>query len=379
MRVLLVSKACVVGAYQTKLEAIARDPDIELTVVVPPSWREKGNTLTLERVHTQGYELRIEPIRFNGQFHLFYFPHLGRLIRQLRPDVVHIDEEPYNLATYLAVRAAKRSGASVAAFTWQNLNRAYPWPFAGFERYVYATVDAIIAGNHQAVDVLRAKGYMGSAPVIPQFGVDELHFAPQLRALRPFTIGYAGRLVESKGLDTLMQALECLTGDWRLLVVGSGEMATNIESWAQERGLAERIELRSRVPSTEMPEVYNEMDVLVLPSRTTTNWMEQFGRVLTEAMSCEVPVVGSDSGEIPNVIGDAGLIFPEGDAAGLAERLQRLKSDRLFADSLGHAGRERVLQYYTQDSIARQTAAVYRGLNEASGLVGLDERGIIAS
>ena len=60
------------------------------------------------------------------------------------------------------------------------------------------------------------------------------------------------------------------------------------------------------------------MDVSVLPSLTRPNWKEQFGRTLAEAMSCETPVIGSDSGEIPHVIGDAGLIFKEGDAQALA-------------------------------------------------------------
>ena len=74
------------------------------------------------------------------------------------------------------------------------------------------------------------------------------------------------------------------------------------------------------MPSTEVPAVLRALDVLVLPSLTTPSWKEQFGRVLQEAMACAIPVVGSDSGEIPHVIGDAGLVTPEGDAAALRRR-----------------------------------------------------------
>ncbi len=101
------------------------------------------------------------------------------------------------------------------------------------------------------------------------------------------------------------------------------------------------------------------LDVLVLPSRTWSNWKEQFGRVLIEAMACEVPVVGSDSGEIPNVIGDAGLVFPEGDAPALAGCLQKLMDDTGLRVQLAECGLERVKANFTQAQIARRHLELY--------------------
>jgi glycosyltransferase involved in cell wall biosynthesis len=98
----------------------------------------------------------------------------------------------------------------------------------------------------------------------------------------------------------------------------------------------------------------------VLPSRTRPNWKEQFGRALVEAMACEVPVVGSDSGEIPNVIGDAGLVFPEGDVAALAGHLRRLQDSQDMRRDLGRRGRARVLDRFTQARVAEQTYQLYR-------------------
>jgi glycosyltransferase involved in cell wall biosynthesis len=88
--------------------------------------------------------------------------------------------------------------------------------------------------------------------------------------------------------------------------------------------------------------------------------VEQFGRVLIEAMACGVPVVGSDCGEIPHVIGDAGLVFPENDAAALRSCLVQLMREPETASRLVRQGRERVLQQFTQESIAARTVAVYR-------------------
>src|SRR5579862_2504183 len=95
MRILMISKACVVGIYQRKLEEIACLPGIELAVIVPPSWHDSSGELRLERAHLDGYSMLIEPIRFNGNFHLYYFPSLARRIDAFQPDIVHIDEEPY--------------------------------------------------------------------------------------------------------------------------------------------------------------------------------------------------------------------------------------------------------------------------------------------
>src|SRR5437764_11645534 len=103
----MVSKALVVGAYQRKLEEIARFPDVDLTVVVPRIWAGQR----YEPAFVRGYRTLVEPIRFDGSFHLFHLPTLGRIIGQVHPDVVHVDEEPYNLATALATRQALRHGA----------------------------------------------------------------------------------------------------------------------------------------------------------------------------------------------------------------------------------------------------------------------------
>jgi glycosyltransferase involved in cell wall biosynthesis len=115
-----------------------------------------------------------------------------------------------------------------------------------------------------------------------------------------------------------------------------------------------------------MPEFYNHLNVLVLPSLTRPNWKEQFGRVLIEAMACGVPVLGSTSGEIPHVIGSAGIVLPEGDAQALANHLDALRSDAALQRRLGNAGRERVLAHYTQARIAQATVDVYRWLAEGA-------------
>ncbi len=361
MRVLMLSKACVVGAYQRKLEEMARLPGIELRVLVPPSWRDDRGVLALERVYTEGYDLRTTPIRFNGHFHIHYFPRFGDELRAFRPDIVHIDEEPYNLATWHALWHARRSGARTLFFSWQNINRAYPPPIRWLERWVLRSVDFALMGTSSAAAVWRVKGYYGPLAIVPQFGVDPAIFTPPPHPRDPgsFVVGFVGRLREEKGGADLLHALARLPHDaWRLEIVGDGPERDTLARLAADLGIGDRVRF-STLPSTAMPAFYRSIDVLAVPSLTRPNWKEQFGRVIIEAMAAEVPVVGSSSGAIPDVIGDAGLVFPEGDREQLAGCLLQLLHAPALRRDLGQRGRARVLAQYTQEQIARQTVAAY--------------------
>lgn len=359
----MVSKACVVGIYQRKLELIAQQ-GIEMLVLVPPFWRDERGDTHLERVYTDGYRLEVMPIRFNGNFHLHHYPRLRERILNFRPHIVHIDEEPYNAACWQALYHARSAGARTLFFSWQNINRQYPVPFRWGERWVLSNVDYALAGTGSAAAVWRQKGYTGPIDIIPQFGTDPALFTAsdgQEEANRPFTIGYAGRLVEEKGVQVLMQAATHLQSiDWRLYLLGGGPYQAQLESLAKRLGIFDRVIFAGQVRSVDMPAQYRRFDVLVVPSLTRINWKEQFGRVLVEAMASGVPVIGSDSGAIPDVIGDAGLIVPEGDAAALAACLTNLQSDTALRAHLIMMGRDRVLTQFTHEKIALDTVQVYK-------------------
>ena len=365
MRVLLVSKACVVGPYQKKLEAIASHQGVELRAVVPPYWKTEGGRLELRRMHEGGYELRVRRALFNGRFHLHFYPALGAEIAEFRPDLVHMDEEPYNLATAHGVLAGRRRGALCLFFSWQNLLRRYPPPFSWFERLCYRECSAI-AGSADAASVLRLKGFRGALAEIPQFGVDPGLFspAPSLRVGLPFTVGFAGRLVEEKGLEVLLKSFSSLGGNTQLRIAGSGPRRAWIQSYVARHRLFDRVRLEGHVAPEAMPDFMRSLDVLVMPSLVTPHWVEQFGRSLVEAMSCEVPVVASRSGEMPNVVGDCGLLTPPGDVEGLASALESLRADPEGRREYGRRGRRRVLERYTHERIAADTVGFYRRIVE---------------
>jgi glycosyltransferase involved in cell wall biosynthesis len=265
-------------------------------------------------------------------------------------------------------RLKKRFGYRLAFFTWENILRRAGFP--GLERLNLRRCDGAIAGSAEAAGVLRHKEFRGPVCVTPQLGLDPEFFKParddrlrlrQSLGLTSFTIGFIGRWVEAKGVWTLLHAVRDMP-DVQLALVGGGPLGPAIESWMTDNHLESRLRLIASVPHEAIVQYINALDVLVLPSLTTPTWKEQFGHVLIEAMACGVPVVGSNSGAIPDVIGAAGLVFPEGDVAALRAALTRLRDDAHERERLGAAGRARVLERFTHARIAAAHAEFLRSL-----------------
>jgi glycosyltransferase involved in cell wall biosynthesis len=219
-------------------------------------------------------------------------------------------------------------------------------------------------GNQDGLLILRTRGYEGPCTVLPLWGIAADWVDHAFPDARPslgrgdFVVGFVGRFLQRKGLLTLIDAVALLPDSPLVILVGDGPDRSEIAAQARQRGV--RLELVGPVPHADLPAYYRTMDAFVLPSLTTPGWKEQFGHVLIEAMLSGTPVIGSDSGEIPNVIGDAGLIFPEGDADALACALRSLMQDASLRCDLALRGRERVLQRYTHERIAEGTYQVYR-------------------
>ena len=179
--------------------------------------------------------------------------------------------------------------------------------------------------------------------------------------LKGFVIGFVGRFSKDKGLETLIRAVSKLD-NYTLFMIGMGEDKGYIKKLAKNLGVLDKIIFNDVIPMQDLPRYYNCLDVLVLPSLTRDKWKEQFGHVLIEAMSCEVPVIGSDSGEIPNVIGDAGLVFKEGNVEGLKRKLEVLIKNRRKYKDYAKLGRKRILEHYTHEKIVNKLHDVFQGV-----------------
>ncbi len=389
MRVLIASHTYIVDLNCEKFRTLAQlEPDVEVTIVVPKRWQPGGvQNRTIQPSPRQDGRFRVVPVSNfsqNNQGLLTFGLDLIGLLRQFRPHVIQVEQGSKGLAYAELITLNKLLGlkAKTLFFTWWNLPYTLKFPVSLLEAYNLKNTDGIVSGNQDGADVLRDRGYRGPIRVMPQLGVDESLFKPQPQpelaaqvGIEPedFVVGFVGRFVEEKGLPTLIKALGQLKDQpqpWKCLFLGRGPLKDTLTSMAVELGIGDRIRWIESVPHDDVPRYINLMSTLVLPSETTykfktmtaVGWKEQFGHVIIEAMAAQVPVIGSDSGEIPHVIQDAGLVFPEGQADALADRLRQLLTQPDLALDLGKQGYARTMEHYTNQALARQTLDFYREL-----------------
>lgn len=365
MRTLVVSHAYAAPINRQKLYALAKAPGLEVSALVPEVWREGDRLYRTEGGEESGCRIFTGKAAFPGRVtgH-FYLTGYLRALRAVRPDVVHLEEEPWSAAALqtMILQRFLRPRPRLVLFSFELLDLRLPRYYAAIERAALRRADVLIAaGAAQRARLLRQGADAGKIVLLPQFGLDADLFRPAGAAEKPpvFTIGFIGRLVRQKGVDVLIRACASLGGEWRLLLVGDGPEREKLERLAADSGIKDRVTFAGWVDHLEVPDYIRKMSALVLPARSTAASTEQFGHVLIEAMSAGVAAVGSDSGEIPRVIGDAGVVFPEEDAEALAGALRRIRDDAGLRESLIAKGKQRVAERYTWEVIVRETRAIY--------------------
>jgi L-malate glycosyltransferase len=390
MKVLVASHTYIVDLNCEKLRSLAHlDDNHEVTIVVPKRWKPGGvQKATVETRFWQDGSFRVVPISNfsqNNQGLLSFGADIIPLLKEFQPDIIQVEQGSKGLAyaELISLNRFLKLKAKNVFFTWWNLPYELKFPTAWLEKHNLRHTHGIVVGNKDGYDILRQRGYQGPMQIMPQLGVDESLFRPrpqpelaQKLGIHPdeFVVGFVGRFVEEKGLLTLSKALAGLHHyPWKWLLLGRGPLKEQLMEQVNQAGIADRIIWVESVPHDEVPHYINLMNVLVLPSETTykfktltsVGWKEQFGHVLIEAMASQVTVIGSDSGEIPHVIDDAGLVFPEGDADTLREQLQRLMEQPQLRIDLAKKGYERALTHYTNRALASKLSNFYQELLES--------------
>jgi len=376
-KILVLSHAGVLEVNRAVFQELAQLGD-DIAMVVPREWKGdliRGLTF---RAGERDLSLRVIPlpVAFSGKGSLFFYrASLRRALAGWEPELVFLDEEPWSLAalqTFLEFPKAK-----IVFFTKENLPKSIPWPFSSLEQWVYGRAAGAFVVSQEVERVLRGKGFRG--------GIRQLHhsYDPALfnaqsdgekqRIREEFGIprsavvfGYFGRLTVEKGLLDLALALRKLAREpdlppWFFCCVGNGQAELDTKQ-ALSSLPADRYRMLGALSHDRVGSLLGAIDVLVLPSRTTPRWKEQFGRILVEAMACGAAVVGSDSGEIPHLIerSGGGLVFREGSTDELAACLIRLLTDPALLAQHRARGRSYVEQTLTHATVARDLAGKLR-------------------
>ncbi|HWN09648.1 MAG TPA: glycosyltransferase family 4 protein [Pyrinomonadaceae bacterium] len=366
MRVLRIAHSSLTPALRQRERAFARCyPGVDLQVLTTERFREAE--MEVEATPDDLFPVRTASSHFSRHIQLFaYDPRpIIKALREHRPHLIDMGHEPYSIAGAEILTLCRwfAPKAPIVMQTNQNILHNYPFPFSWLEQRAFRRVAAAYACSDTVVEVLRAKGFRKPAPIVT-FGVDTEAFRPPSDAWRrhpgPLTIGFIGRMLPGKGLNVLADALAQLGGqEWRLLVVGDGSERAGFEQQLRDAGMRDRAEFTGAIDFALVPSYFHQLDVMVIPTETTKRIREQFGRVIVEAMASGVPVIGSTCGAIPEVIGDAGLVFPEGNAGALATAISQVLSDQRMRQQLAKAGLARVSQF-SWEKVAETTYELYQ-------------------
>jgi L-malate glycosyltransferase len=388
LRLLLVDHTAGVVPFQGKFAALAARPDIELTVFGPDRWMENYRMIRARSENRPNYRLTVGKLVWPGYENRgFFVSGLLGAVRRSRPDMIHLFEEPFSLIALqsLLARARYAPRTPVLFFSSDDLSYGYRYPYRPswfyeqIERFSHRHCAGGTVVNDGVAAVLRSKGFQKPLALVPHgldlgsYAVDRgSHAFRTEQRISPgeLVVGYVGRLLPMKGVDLILRALALLrTRGGRvpvLVVVGNGPEEEALRRLAEELAVSAHVRFIPAVAHEEVPSLLRGMDVLVLPSRRTAGWQEQFGRVLIEGMAAGCVVIGSTCGAIPQVLGDAGILFPENDAAALADALGRVRDDeRLFAE-LAARGMARVRAEYTWEAVASKLVAFYRRILTAA-------------
>lgn len=373
VRLLIIDNLAVESSRRYLYRELSKQIGDTVYLLVPRKWKEQSVITQCENEIDQNIKVYSSPFLFGYRHQRIIYLHLKKIINEVKPDIVFISSEPENFNTFHLVRIVKKyfPNTKLACASWRNIdyrNNPYPYKFGWINRlienYTMKRINMCIAHSPSARGIL---GNIESWKVVfipPAINLEDYLFQQKTRTNKSdiFIIGFIGRLVYEKGVDILIRAISQLDENVNTVIVGDGKEKEYLKTLAHGLNIQNRITWYNSVSYKEVPKFIQQFDVLVLPSRSTNIWKEQFGRVLIEAMAIGVPVIGSSSGDIPNVIGNCGLIFKENDYDELANSIKCLTSDSDLLKTLVNRGREKVEREYSLKMVSQQMIDMFHQL-----------------
>jgi len=359
----------------------------EIEVISPAVWEDMIHEYSPEErvIEGEGWRLRLYPrILPPGISPAAYLLRsLTWGMRRFKPEIVHIEGDPfvpYFIQAWLTARLWSRGARIVSTIrqnTYTSRGRFVDFVKDSVARRLQRVVDRFVTVNEGVARIYHER--FGVEPErmtgITQLGVDADSFSPssggELTGHSPSSrpdrgdllVGYVGRLSEDKGIDELLRAMEIARAETgknlRLALLGNGPMRDGLLEQSDRLGW---LTLESPVPHSEVPGFLRKLDLFVMPSRILEFHEEHDAHALMEAMACGLACIGSTSGAIPEVIGECGLIVNASDAGALGAALVELSENPERRDSLGLRARERVLQEYSLEAVAKKYGEVYESL-----------------
>jgi len=357
------------------LDKLAKEYAFSVTVLAPAKvyvgqiYSPPTGYLTPDLVDQSIADVRIIALLDDDNPALGFKPDMLRsALSDLDPDAIWIHCEPIDgLTRQLLKHFYFRRKTRIACFLAENLWQRPQLPQRIKAQILSLRIDALLAvGSTSSQSAYRAfipKRVRSHTVFMPNFDprssdLGDLYIP---RKSGDFWVGFVGKLSWEKGWHVLIEALSLLPDQVKAIIAGTGPDASKLQETIRSCHLTERVVVAGVKSRPDLNALYKQVDAVVVPSLTTPKWTEQFGRVIAEAMAAGRPVIGTRSGAIPEVIGDAGILVDEADPIALSGALQRLIQDGALKDRLGRAARLRFEQEFSIDTFARRLHQILNG------------------
>jgi glycosyltransferase involved in cell wall biosynthesis len=383
-RILIVDHHAIHPSGRALYRTLAAIGEFELRVLSPDVWREYGVTTNfsgmLDAADEASERLSIVSSKtlFNGKPHRLLYCGLMREVQSFHPDLLLVNSEPEGFLAMQALLSTMRTASKPALLltTWRNMPYGEPgvpfpvklsWLCSFIERIVLPRAAHVVALSPSSPEIFARQGFTRISHIPPWvdqdiFNPGDAEDGPHGTQKGPLHVGYVGRFVPEKGILTLLDACEMTGLPLEVTLLGDGPQQQQLDARIGTLRMDVHVRIKPSVPHEQVPATLRSFDVVVLPSTGRRGWTEQFGRVLIEAMACGVPVIGSASGAIPDIIGDAGIVVPPGDVTSLAAALSRLSANAEERSRLRLAGLNRVSSLFSVAAVADRHADLFRSL-----------------
>lgn len=372
MRVLVISHTYIAPINRKKWQTLASlFSDVSIKIVFPNVWPTTiFNHKAESDLSSYNFDnctfLSLDVFKAGNEVLYGYFPKkLIKLIKEFQPDLIQVEQGDNALSYFQTILFSKILGlkSKFIFFTWVNWRHSFSLKYRLFwkwiEKFNLNWSDAAVVGNRQASIILQEKKFMKPVFVLPQLGVDLHLFRPLKKENSSIIkIGFVGRLVEEKGIFLLLHAFTQLLHEYKnlkLSYLGCGPCHALLVQQINKLKIYDNVEIIAPVPHEQVANFMQGLDIFVLPSFDVDQWKEQFGHVLIEAMACKIAVVGSDAGDIPNVIAGVGQIFKQKNIESLRQSLKKLVQDEQYRNDIAMLGYQKVIKNYSCAAIAEQT------------------------
>lgn len=391
MNILVISSACIVGVNRTPYKILSSYEDINLTLLIPYRKSEVDSHNGISDVENSPFQIILSELH-GVHPRLEKISDLKEIIDKTRPNAIILEFDIATMMMFEAIKYSRKFNSKISFIALENFNRNFLTEMyqAIFKFKLSQAVGALITYSlyklnkkkicivycvsDDGVNAMKYLGFNSNKIIKIPLGIDTDIFFPynedkinEIRKnleLNKVTIAYFGRIIPEKGLDNLIIALNRIRDlDWVLLVDNfnsyKSDYLTTLKSLIENYKLHERIKYFDANHS-EIPNYINASDIVVLPSKTTNKFKEQYGRVVAEALCCGKIVLVSNSGALPELVGDVGFVFEKENIEELSLKLKFLIENHL---SIKNEFSPKILQRGVQMlSAKKQASIIYKNI-----------------